>query len=151
MAEAQIQFRELSTGRFRDTKTGKFIPNPVGIKLLQAGPDMQAKLLEEAMKVAEAARELARKDAYQTGDYMRSIRGSAGISKIEGQRTAVARVNAFDWKAGFIEFGTSTGMTPRAILSRAAEALGYTVQAERNFRRITGTGRERVTKLKGRK
>jgi hypothetical protein len=140
------QFRELKTGSFRSATTGRFIPNPIGIAAIAVGPQMQGMLLIEAERIADAAKELARSEAYATGDYYRGIRASAGL---DGGKAA-GRINAFDWKSGFVEFGTIKLQPARHILTRAAEALGYAVTAGLNTRRLEGTGRERVTKLKGR-
>lgn len=151
MASSGLQFRELSSGRFRDLSTGKFIPNPVGILKLRTQVQMQSALKDVATIIADAAKELAHADAFDTGDYMNSIRPAAGIDKDEnGIPSAVARVNAWDWKAGWIEFGNINIQPPRRILERAAEACGYEVSASSNTRRVIGTGRERVIRLSGR-
>jgi hypothetical protein len=75
-----------------------------------------------AAEVAEQARQLAGREAYQSGDYQRSIQSASGIEP----GGAVGRVNAGDDKAGWIEFGTKR-QPARAILRRAAEAVGYRV------------------------
>ena len=142
-----LQFRELSTGRFRDVTTGRFIPNPIGIEQLRLGAAMQATLKGVAEIVANAAKELAKREAYDTGAYYRSIRPAAGIDKSADIPAAVARVNAWDFKASWIEFGT-VKMPAKRVLQRAAEASGFQVVVGTNARRITGTGRERVLNLK---
>jgi hypothetical protein len=142
-----LQFREVSTGRFRDVGTGRFIPNPIGIQQLKVGAQMKYMLHEVAETITEAAKELARSEAYLSGDYYRSIRPASGIEKTESGPAAIARVNAWDWKAGWIEFGSIHNNPPRRILQRAAEASGYQVSVGRNVRRVTGTGFERVIKL----
>ena len=139
-----FQFREISTGQFRGAG-GRFVPNPVGIAQLANTTGMMQALQDEAEKIAEAARELARSDAFQTGAYMRSIKGVAGFDK--AAKTMVGRVNAFDFKAAWIEFGSSKIQPARHILTRAAEALGYSLSAQSNVRRILGTGLERVVSL----
>ena len=146
-----LQFREVSTGRFRDVTTGRFIPNPIGILQLKTGAQMQSALKDVADVVASAAKTLARREAWRTGDYANSIRPAAGIDKDEnGVPAALARVNAWDWKAGWIEFGSIHNDPPRRILQRAAEASGYEVSVGRNIRRTEGTGRERVIQLAAR-
>lgn len=148
-----LKFRELSTGRFRNPVTGRFIPNPVGIKQLQMGAQMKFALHSVAETIAEAAKSLARAEAYDTGAYERSIRPASGIDTDEGgTKTMIARVNAFDFKSGWIEFGSIHNPPPggHKILQRAAEASGYKVSVGRNVRRVLGTGFERVLHLAGR-
>jgi hypothetical protein len=79
-------------------------------------------LASRAAEVAEQARQLAGREAYQSGDYQRSIEPASGTEA----GGAVGRVNASDFKAGWIEFGTRR-QPARAILRRAAEAEGYRV------------------------
>lgn len=147
-----LQFRELSTGRFRNPVTGRFIPNPVGIKQLQTGAQMKFALHSVAATIAEAAKSLAKSEAYDTGAYMRSIRPASGIdTDPDGAKVMIARVNAFDFKAGWIEFGSIHNQPPHRILQRAAEAAGYQVSVGRNVRRVIGSGFERVLHLAGRK
>jgi len=111
---------------------------------------MQSTLKDVAGIVSDAARQLAAAEAHDTGDYMRSIRPAAGIDKDEhGVAVAVARVNAWDFKAGWIEYGP-VNMSAKRILQRAAEASGYQVSVGKNVRRVTGSGRERVINLTGR-
>jgi hypothetical protein len=138
-------FRELSTGRYRDVISGKFIPNPIGQAAIAFGPQMEAMLAAEANKILDAAKDLARQEAYLTGDYYRSLRTSTGVSKED--KAMAGRVNAWDWKAGWIEFGSIHNYPPKRILSRAAEAVGYSLSAGSNARRIIGTGRERLLHL----
>lgn len=143
-----FQYRELSTGAFRDKASGRFIPNPIGIVAIATGPQMQAMLRAEAEKIAGVARSLALAEAHNTGDYMRGIRAGSGIEKSGGKPVAAGRVNAFDWKSHWIEFGTSLGFAARHILERAAEACGHQVSAGVNARRIFGSGRERLRAVK---
>lgn len=117
----------------------KVIPNPKGIAQLKLTPAMQASLKREAQRVVDMAKSMARVEAYDTGAYMRSIRAAAGIDKA-GIPTSVARVNAFDFKSAWIEWGTQR-MPARHILTRAAEAVGYKIAAKgMNFRRIAAGG-----------
>lgn len=154
MAKAPVSstglvFRELKSGRFRGVG-GRFIPNPVGIKQLQQNAKMQFALRDVAETIAAAAKELAHREAYLTGAYANSIRASSGVQKTEdGSRQAIGRVNAFDYKSAWIEFGSIHNQPPHKILQRAAEAAGYRVSVGRNVRRIIGTGFERVLHLKG--
>ena len=138
--------RELATGQFRGAG-GRFIPNPIGIAAIASGPQMLAMLGAEVKKIEVVAKELARQEAYQTGDYYRGIRSSSGYDKIDGKPTAVGRVNAFDFKSGWIEFGSIKIQPPRRILQRAAEAVGHHLTVGRNVRRIFGSGLERVLRL----
>lgn len=147
-----LQVREFTTGRFRNPVTGRFIPNPVGIKQLQNSAQIKGALHEVAAAIAQVAQDIARQEAYDTGDYMRGIRPASGIVTEDGVKRAVGRVNAFDWKSGWIEFGSIHNPPPggHKILQRAAEAAGYKVSVGKNIRRIVGTGFERVLKLAGR-
>ena len=146
-----LQFRELSTGRFRNPITGRFIPNPVGIKQLQTGAQLKFALHSVAETIAKVAQEIARKEAYLYGDYMRGIKPASGLeNEAGGGKKMVGRVNAYDWKSAWIEFGSIHNQPPHRILQRAAEAAGYKVSVGKNVRRILGTGYERVLHLKGR-
>jgi hypothetical protein len=143
-----LQFREVSTGRFRDVTTGRFIPNPIGLAALSTNAQLKFALREVAAVVTAAAKELARREAYDNGDYYRSIRPASGVEKTDEGPAAIARVNAWDFKAGWIEFGT-VKMPAKKILQRAAEASGYKVSVSgTNARRVAGSGRERVAVLK---
>jgi hypothetical protein len=120
-------------------RISKIVPNPAGIAALQLTPAMQASLKREAERVVDMAKSMARAEAYQTGAYMRSIRAAAGVDKA-GRHTTVARVNAFDFKAAWIEWGTQR-MPAKHILTRAAEAVGYKIAGQgMNFRRIAAGG-----------
>lgn len=142
-----FQFREVSTGRYRGAG-GRFIPNPVGIKALEFQPGMEYMLKQEAEKVVEAAKQLARSEAYESGDYYNGLRAAAGIETATKKMSA--RANAFDYKSHWIEWGTARGFPARHILERAAEAVGYQVAASVNARRISGRGTERVRWRSGR-
>jgi len=146
---ADLRFREASTMRFRDPTTGRFVPNPLVVPQLAAGLAMKAAVHLEAVKVADAAKQLARAEAYDTGAYERGIRPASGLDKdpTVGYPLQIGRVNAWDFKSGWIEFGSIHNVA-KHILQRAAEAVGYTVQVSQNFRRVTGSGRERVSHLK---
>ncbi len=137
-AEAQ-RFRDPVTGRFV-----KFVPNyPVIDKVLTITPAMQAELLRHAESIVSEAKDIARSEAYQSGDYYRGIRASAGIDKAEGlsHNVAVARANAFDWKSHWIEWGTAKNFPARNVLTRGAEAAGYQVAGfGKNIRRIAAGG-----------
>ena len=102
------------------------MPNPrLGYEVARSLP-MAELLADRAAEVAEQARALARREAYQTGDYERSIESDSGIEP----SGAVGRVNARDFKAGWIELGTRR-QPARAILRRAVEATGYRVRKRR--------------------
>lgn len=81
-------------------------------------------LAAQAEQVAEQARQITGREAHQGGDYQRSIEPASGIE----QGGAVGRVNASDFKAGWVEFGTKR-QPAKAILRRAAEAEGYRVSS----------------------
>ena len=139
--------RELKTNAFRDPTTGRFIPNPIGIALLQRGPQMALLLKTEAEKVAAVAKQIAREEAYDTGEYYRGIRAVSGVGEVDGQKALIGRVNAFAMHSGWIEFGSIHNQPAHHVLSRAAEAVGYQVQAATNVRRAVGTGFERLLKV----
>jgi hypothetical protein len=100
------------------------VPNPrLGLEVARSVP--VAELLgSRAAEVAEQARQLAGREAYRSGDYQRSIEPVSGIEP----GGAVGRVNASDFKAGWVEFGTKR-QPAKAILRRAAEAEGYRVSS----------------------
>ena len=112
-------------------------------------------LLGFAAEITLTAKELAVREAFDTGDYMGSIHGGLGKGRTG---FVVGRVSADDFKANWIEYGhrtvhgagtgrtrirnlqgeTSFGMVKgRHILRRAARRSGLRV---RNRRRSTGIG-----------
>ena len=146
-SSGNFQFRELKSGQFRSTTTGKFIPNPVGIRAIGMGPKMVATMEEASKLVLQASKELARSEAYETGEYYRGLRNISGYEGTGFKKVAASRVNAWDFKSHWIEWGTSRGFQARHILERAAEAVGLKVQVGRNTRRILGSHTERVARL----
>lgn len=98
---------------------GKFVPNRNLHRELQGQPEYVRGLYEAGAKpIAEIARELAPVDE---GDYRDGIKAT-----IDGNDV---RVDAFDWKSHFIEFGTVD--TPVfAPLARAARQSGARLKAE---------------------
>lgn len=104
------------------TGTVKFVPNPRARALLAQTPQMVAYLKMLADAGAEEARAIA---PVMTGSYRDSITGEAGV---EGS-TAKGRINAADFKALWIEFGTR--MWPaHATLRRGAEGSGLAVRTK---------------------
>jgi hypothetical protein len=95
--------------------TVRFKPNPLAGAILAKTPEMMAFLLGLAESAASAAQSIA---PVGTGAYRDSIDAEVEPGK--------ARVNANDWKAVFIEFGTGQpGPTPKfAPLRRGAEMTG---------------------------
>jgi hypothetical protein len=82
--------------------------------------------LQDLADAVEAeAKALARAEAYESGDYERSIEAEVGPDERGDQ---VVRLRAEDWKAHFIEFGytqrNGVFILGRAILRRAAEQAG---------------------------
>lgn len=77
---------------------------------------MVGRAKDAADKIVLQAQGLA---PWMTGDYHDSIQ-----TQVDGNEVHVI---ATDWKALFIEFGTST-QPARAPLRRGAEAAGYTVE-----------------------
>ena len=80
---------------------------------------MRLTLARTAGKIADVARYLAPVDE---GDYARKIYVASGL---DGP-TMIARVNAYDFKSHWIEFGTGNPgpTTAFAPLRRAADATG---------------------------
>lgn len=109
-------------------RLGKFIPNPVGIAKLQVTPSMIAAMLAKAQKAADASIAVWHSSGphpYETGEYVDSIKAEAGVVDAR----AVGRVNAYDWKAWWLEFGTSD--TPAfAPLRRGADESGLHLTSE---------------------
>ncbi len=83
--------------------------------------DGAAFLRDVAGSIADAARGLA---PVKTGDYQSSI------TVTDAEDGNGVWVVATDWKAGFIEFGT-TNNPAWAPLLRGAESVGLTVEARR--------------------
>lgn len=93
-----------------------YIPNPALEKLLGATLEMKIMLHDRADEVVKAAKDIA---PVSSGDYRDGLDAESGLDK----GGMVGRVNANDWKSGFIEFGTST--TPTfAVLRRAIDQVG---------------------------
>lgn len=105
----------------------KFVPNPaVGVEL-RADPLLLAVMKTKAEAAANAAKAVAPVGA--TGDYAASI----GVGEAEYGGFPVATVEATDFKARWIEFGTGQpGPTPAfAPLRRGAEGAGLIVTGGR--------------------
>lgn len=101
-----------------------FVPTPGLAKTLSGTPEMMHACLDVAEKVVEKAQAMALTEAYRTGAYMNGIIAAVG----EGETGPVAQVQGTDYKSRWLEFGfVSQGVThaPKAIIRRAAEALGY--------------------------
>ena len=93
-------------------------------------PAIAAHLLGQATEAATAAKALAPVD---DADYRDSIRAEVG-KELRGYQ---ARVNAYDFKAHWIEFGTGAPFPTRAYapLRRGAETTGLNVTAT-SLRRV---------------
>lgn len=98
----------------------KFVKNPVVEEQLERTEDMLGALTSRASTVVPIAKALA---PVKTGDYRDGIQLTPGF--LEDGR-AVARLNAMDFKSGWIEFGTIR-IPAHAVLRRAAEAAGFNV------------------------
>lgn len=95
----------------------KFVPNPAATQLISRMPGMAGQVLARAKIIEANAKALAPVDE---GAYRDSIVAEVGADA----KGAFARVNAWDFKALWIEFGTSD--TPTfAVLRRAVEASGF--------------------------
>jgi hypothetical protein len=97
----------------------RFIPDRTGIAAIGRTEDVRRHLEAAANEAAQQAKAIAPTDTF---DYRDSINVVSGV---EGA-TALARINADDWKSVFIEFGTGpVAPTPAyAPLRRGAEAAG---------------------------
>jgi hypothetical protein len=85
--------------------------------------------LEDLADAVEAeAKALARPEAYESGDYERSIGAEVGPDEHGDQ---VVRLRAEDWKAHWVEWGYTQRdgvfIPGKAILRRAAEQAGLRV------------------------
>ena len=90
--------------------------------------EVRGALLESAEAIAKEGQRIAEAEAYRSGDYMRGI-GAAAVGLASGELSG--QVQAKDWKSNWVEFGTVN--TPaRAVLRRAAEALGYRPEGGRS-------------------
>lgn len=98
----------------------KFVPDRGGIAEIGRCADLLKDLEEVANGVVDSAKNLAPE---LSGDYKEGIDMESGV---EG-KTAIARVNANDFKSHWVEFGTSD--TPTfAPLRKAAEEQGLEVK-----------------------
>lgn len=103
----------------------RFVPNPPGIGLLARTPRMAAGMRAWAEYVADIVVEVAPYGEGQGGHYRDMIGVDGPVSSAAGLG---ARVNAYKFTAGFLEFGTSD--TPAyAPLRTAADAAGLTLSA----------------------
>lgn len=100
----------------------RFVANPKAAVLIGASAEMIRALRERAEEAAGIAREIAPRE---TGAYAESIEVDAGIE--DGQ--AKARLNAFDFKAHWIEFGTYK-WAAHATLRQAVEASGLKLRGK---------------------
>lgn len=100
----------------------RFKLNTPGIKKLKAAPAQRTKSLQAAREVAKEARRIAPVD---TGHYKRSIRATVYFD----DGGWIGRVNAYDFKAYWIEFGTArnaflkTGMPKYRVLGTALDVV----------------------------
>lgn len=113
------------SSRLVNAKAGiRIIPNPAGIALLARTPFMSAEMLDRADEVAENAKSVAPYGEGEGGHYRDMIRTAPIVAK----GVAGARVNAWKFTSGFIEFGTSD--TPIfQPLRKGAEMAGLSLGA----------------------
>lgn len=111
-----------SIGSFR---LGKFIPKPYNFPKLAATPAMTYAMNVRAEDVAAIARRIA--PVGETGDYRDSIEAVSGNGD---NGLSVGRVNAGDYKAWWIEYGT-VKWAGHGTLRRAADEYGLRVEAKR--------------------
>jgi len=96
----------------------RFRVNTPGVKRLYTSPDMRRWASTEADKVAREAKRIA---PVRTGAYRRSI--SPTVVLEDGRW--IGRVNAFDFKALWVEFGTN-GIRKSRVLGSALDTVGPT-------------------------
>jgi hypothetical protein len=95
----------------------QFIPNPGFIKILENTPFLDGSLQALAAEGANAARENA---PVLTGAYRDSIVGETGYNE---DGIYIGRINAYDYKAWWIEAGTED--TPAfGTLQQGLDAIG---------------------------
>lgn len=93
-----------------------FIPNPMLGAELSRSRMLQPALLNIAENIRDEAKQLSPEDK---GDYINSIEAKSGVDG----RGVYAAVEATDWKAALIEFGTAD--TPAfAPIRKAADKYG---------------------------
>lgn len=119
---------------FRLPGGGEFHPN------LQLNRDLRQQhvLDDELRSLAElaslGAREIAVREAFDTGDYYGSIHGGLGTNR---KGLTVGRVSADDHKAHWVEFGwrtTSGRQVPgKNVLRRGARRAGLSVRARKRI------------------
>jgi hypothetical protein len=99
-----------------------FIPKPLGIALIARTPFMANAMEERAGEVAAAAKAIAPRGPGKGGHYADMI----DTAQIVAEGVAGARVNAWKFTSGFIEFGTSD--TPTfAPLRLGCDAAGLSL------------------------
>ena len=96
--------------------TSRFVRNPMFEAQLKRADFLQDAMLEVAEDIADNAVAIA---PVEEGDYRDGIEA---VSEGEG-----ARVNANDWKSGFVEFGT-TNNPAWAPLRRGCESAGLRLE-----------------------
>jgi hypothetical protein len=100
----------------------KVVPNPLGIALIGRTPLMARAMVERAQGVADTAKAIAPYGEGRGGHYADMI----DVAPIVEKMVAGARVNAWKFTSGFIEFGTSD--TPTfAPLRTACDAEGLSL------------------------
>lgn len=98
----------------------RFRVNTPGVKRIYTDPLMQKWVRGQAEEVAREARRLA---PVRTGAYRRSIKATVVVE--DGRW--VGRVNAFDFKALWVEFGTN-GIRKSRVLGTALDVVGSSVK-----------------------
>lgn len=103
-----------------------FRPDPKVTENIQHTAGMLKHFAGAAEAAARAAQSIA---PFLTGDYMRSIKPEVGY---DGDGFIMARVNAWDYKAIWLEFGTED--TPTfATLRRGTDMTGLHVVDSKDF------------------
>ena len=106
--------------------SARFQVNPALGAQLASSAQVMAILAAAAQRGAEEAKQIALREAYDTGAYHDGIVGGAGM---EGGR-AQGRITSTDWKGHFVERG-GLHTPPKNILSRGAQAAGLRIGGSR--------------------
>jgi hypothetical protein len=97
----------------------RFVPNRNLTRQLERTTNYLAVLLDAAKEAEDAAKRIARSEAYEEGDYHDSIEGTrVGLDVV---------LQAKDFKAGWIEYGQANFKTV-APLRRGAKAVGLVLK-----------------------
>ena len=106
--------------------TARFRLNPALEAELARSPQMMAVLAAAASRGADEAKQIARREAYDTGAYHDGIRAGSGMQDGRPQ----ARIIGSVFYSHFVERG-GLHTPPKHILSRGAQAAGLRIGGSR--------------------